>query len=188
MSLGGCAGDGSVQRLVLDASTIINLIDSRAWPNVLRLTGFSFSTTPIVLIETQRRDHRKKPLREALASNLLIQVDVEIPPFLLNLFSDVRKSHGAGDASVLLNAKILGYGIGADDRGLGNLARREGVEPVLTTELLLVEMVRQSLQSVSQANRKLRELKGYRFPSGMTCLCHLCGVPCACPIAQDPDI
>lgn len=183
MSAVPTADDFSSQLVILDASTIINLLIADAWTTLLHLNGYQMASTKIV---TQQIIHvrQKSKIQGAVANGSLQLVDAQIPSNLLRLFPDWVRRFGEQDASVLANALAMNAWMGADDRSLCNEAQRQGVAKILGTEELLAEMVRQGSISLDQGNRKLKKLKDARVVLHVPCLCSLLGISCTCETSR----
>jgi hypothetical protein len=180
MSAQSPPGVGTSVSLILDASVIVNFVDTNSWSMLLQLDGYSFATPKLVAQQVERKERRGRPIREAVASGALRLIDEPIPVPLLALFADVVDRLGQQDAAVLVYAITSSAGMAADDRALCNEARRRGVAFILGTEDLLATSVRQQRISIAQANRKLTRLRDLRFNSRHSCLCRLSGVECTC--------
>jgi predicted nucleic acid-binding protein len=97
---------------ILDASTLINLINGEALDLVLRLEGFRFSVGPIVLAEC---GSHQEQLRELVAAGLINALDEDAIPATQFLVLSERYGLGYGETECLAFATTTDVVICCDD-------------------------------------------------------------------------
>ena len=137
--------------VVLDTSTIINLIDMNCLEILSKLPGFIWMTPVHVTEEIHTKTHRTQ-LKRALRTGYI--EEVEITEFKeMEIFMRFTTRFGeSADSACLTLAQSRGWLIGSDDKAVKHeAANKLGQVKIIDTRTILEEAVRRNLMDAKIA-------------------------------------
>lgn len=146
------------QNIVLDASSVIDLIEIGLLEVVLALPYYRFGL-PHESFEEIKRPFQRACVEAAIQSSTLALLVIDDPAEMA-LKEEIAKRLGAGEAACLAIAITRGWGFACEERNRKferEIAQRLGEARVFRVEDLLATMVREGLRSMAEITTSILE-------------------------------
>lgn len=149
--------------VVTDSTVIINFLHIGKLELVSQILNYRFLVPEHVVTEITRADQRSALEAEFQAGRLNKVLITELD--VLQSYAELRKVLGSGESACLALAQHRGYRIASDEKkAFRRLAtERLGADGIVTTERLIVCMIRAGLAAVAEADQWKAVLEQHQF-------------------------